>query len=235
MDRVECLTPARLLYDAAVTRREWLVRAAGLAAGAGLAPRRASARQAGEWTSLFDGVSLGGWEQTSFGGEGPVRVTDGIIVLGFGDTLTGITWTRDVPRMNFEIALEAARLDGHDFFCGLTFPVAGSYCSFIVGGWGGTTVGLSNLDGMDASGNETTREMRFEDGRWYGLRVAVRPHDIRAWIDDEEVVNVRTAGREIDIRPEVEPSIPLGIASYQTRAGLRAIRMRRLGGGEGRV
>jgi hypothetical protein len=222
------------LYDAAVTRREWLVYAAGLAAGAGAAPWRVHARQAGEWTSLFDGESLGGWEQTSFGGEGPVRVRDGIIVLGFGDTLTGITWTRDVPRMDFEIALEAARLDGHDFFCGLTFPVADSYCSLIVGGWGGTTVGLSSLDGMDASGNETTREMRFEDGRWYGVRVAVRPHDIRAWIDDDEVVNVKTAGREIDIRPEVEPSIPLGIASYQTRAGLRAIRMRTMAGGEGR-
>lgn len=215
-----------------MNRREWLRHAAALA-GSLAAGIRTRARQDERWTPLFDGVSLDGWEQTSFGGEGPVRVRDGMIVLGFGDSLTGITWTRDVPRMNFEIALEAVRLSGNDFFCGLTFPVADSYCSFIVGGWGGTTVGLSSLDGMDASENETTREIRFEDGRWYGIRVAVRPHDIRAWLDDEEVVNVATAGRQIDIRPEVEPSIPLGIASFRTRAGLRNIRMRRIAGVEG--
>lgn len=213
-----------------MTRREWLRRAAAVAGGLAVGvPFRA--RQDAAWTPLFDGVSLEGWEQTSFGGEGPVRVRDGMIVLEFGDPLTGITWTREVPRMNFEIALDAARLSGSDFFCGLTFPVAESYCSFIVGGWGGTTVGLSNLDGMDASENETSREMRFEEGRWYGIRVAVRAHDIRAWIDDEEVVNVATAGRRIGIRPEVEPSIPLGIASYRTRAGLRNIRMRRIAAG----
>ncbi|HEX7085893.1 MAG TPA: DUF1080 domain-containing protein [Vicinamibacterales bacterium] len=215
-----------------MNRREWLRHAAALA-GSLAAGIRTHARQDAAWTPLFDGVSLDGWEQTSFGGEGPVTVRDGMIVLGFGDSLTGITWTRDVPRMNFEIALEAVRLSGNDFFCGLTFPVADSYCSFIVGGWGGTTVGLSSLDGMDASENETTREIRFEDGRWYGIRVAVRPHDIRAWLDEEEVVNVATAGRRIDIRPEVEPSIPLGIASYRTRAGLRSIRMRTIAGVEG--
>ncbi len=215
-----------------MNRREWLRHAAALA-GSFAAGIRTRARQDAAWTLLFDGVSLDGWEQTSFGGEGPVHVRDGMIVLGFGDSLTGITWTRDVPRTNFEIALEAVRLSGNDFFCGLTFPVADSYCSFIVGGWGGTTVGLSSLDGMDASENETTREIRFEDDRWYGVRVAVRPHDIRAWLDDEEVVNVATAGRQIDIRPEVEPSIPLGIASFRTRAGVRNIRMRTIAGVEG--
>ena len=184
------------------------------------------ARQPGEWTSLFDGKTLGGWGQTSFGGEGPVRVEDGTIVLGMGDPLTGITWTRDVPLIGYAIELEAARLSGNDFFCGLTFPVADSHCSLIVGGWGGTTVGLSSLDGMDASENETNREMRFDDGRWYRVRVEVSRTHIRAWLDDEPVAAVATAGRKIDIRPEVDPSRPLGIAAFRTRAGLRGIRMR---------
>lgn len=180
------------------------------------------------WTSLFDGTSLGQWEQTSFGGEGPVRVRDGMIVLEQGDPLTGITWTGALPPASFELSLDASRLAGNDFFCGLTFPVGQSHCSLILGGWGGTTVGLSNLDGRDASENETTREMRFEDKRWYRVRVAVTATHIRAWLDDQPIVEVAITGRRIGIRPEVDASRPLGIASYRTRAGVRAIRVRKL-------
>lgn len=180
------------------------------------------------WTSLFDGTSLGQWEQTSFGGEGPVRVRDGMIVLEQGDPLTGVTWTGAPPPVSFELSLEASRLAGNDFFCGLTFPVGQSHCSLILGGWGGTTVGLSNLDGRDASENETTREMRFEDRRWYRVRVAVSDTHIRAWLDDDSIVEVARAGRRIGIRPEVEPSLPMGIAAFRTRAGIRAIQIRSL-------
>ena len=120
------------------------------------------------------------------------------------------------------------RLAGNDFFCGLTFPVGQSHCSLILGGWGGTTVGLSNLDGRDASENETTREMRFEDKRWYRVRVAVSVTHIRAWLDNESIVEVARAGRRIGIRPEVEPSLPMGIAGFRTGAGIRAIQIRAL-------
>ena len=211
---------------APTSRRRWLLEAGAGLAGAVLAPRRAAA-QAG-WTPLLDGSTLGGWEQTSFGGEGPVSVIDGAIVLGMGDPLTGITWTGPPLPPWFELALEATRLAGSDFFCGLTFPVGQSHCSLILGGWGGTTVGLTSLDGRDASENETTREMRFDDKRWYGVRVAVTATHIRAWLDDQPIVEVATAGRRIGIRPEVEPSRPLGVAAYRTRAGVRAIRVRKL-------
>jgi hypothetical protein len=206
-----------------MTRREWLRLA--IVTGA-LAPR--SGRAQAEWTPLFDGRSLGQWEQTSFGGEGPVSVHEGAITLGMGDPLTGVTWTGAPLPAAYEIALEAARLAGSDFFCGLTFPVRLSHCSLILGGWGGTTVGLSSLDGLDASENETTREMRFEDRRWYRVRVAVTATHIKAWLDDEAIVDVATAGRRIGIRPEVEPSRPLGVACFRTRAGLRGIRFRAL-------
>jgi hypothetical protein len=204
-----------------MTRRELLARAAGAA----LAPL-AVRLEAAEWVSLFDGESLGRWEQTSFGGEGPVRVRDGAIVLEMGDPLTGVTWTGAALPAEYELALEASRLAGSDFFCGLTFPVGTSYCSLILGGWGGGTVGLSSLDGRDASENETTREMRFDDRHWYGVRLQVTATHIRAWLDDEPLVDVATAGRRIGIRPEVDPSRPLGIASFRTRAAIRAIRLR---------
>jgi Domain of Unknown Function (DUF1080) len=180
------------------------------------------------WESLFDGVSLGSWEETPFGGEGLVRVRDGQIVLEFGEPLTGITWRGAHPRLSYELKLEAKRLAGSDFFCGLTFPVGDDSCSLILGGWGGSVVGLSNLDGLDASDNETTTSLRFEERRWYRVRLRVLPSRITAWLDDEQIVDVDTTGRRIGIRPEVELSRPLGIAAYRTRAALRGIAVRPL-------
>jgi hypothetical protein len=230
-ERVQ-MTPVSRPGWRAFSRRGCLqVIAATVLAGVpgGRVPARAGQQgDATEWRVLFNGRELGQWEQTSFGGEGPVRIRDGAVILGFGDPLTGITWTGDYPTIGYEVALEAARLSGNDFFCGLTFPVATSFCSLIVGGWGGTTVGLSTLDGMDASANETTREMRLADEHWYRVRLRVEAARIRAWLDDEPVVDVDTTGKRIGIRPEVDPSRPLGIASYRTRAGLREIQVRRL-------
>ena len=77
-------------------------------------------------------------------------------MLDFGSSMTGVTYQgKDLPRTDYEIRLEAQRIDGTDFFCGLTFPVHDAHLSLIVGGWGGSLVGLSSLDGKDASRNET--------------------------------------------------------------------------------
>ena len=139
-----------------------------------------------------------------------------------------MTWTSDIPRMNYEVELEAMRVDGSDFFCGLTFPVGKDPCSLIVGGWGGSLVGLSSLDGEDASSNETTKFMNFENGRWYKIRLVVKPNNIQAWIDDEKLVDAVTTDRKISIRFEVELSVPFGIATYSTTGALRNIRVREL-------
>ena len=111
---------------------------------------------------------------------------------------------------------------------GLTFPVGKESCSLILGGWGGTTVGLSNIDEQDASGNETTQYIRFEDRRWYAVRVRVTESRITAWLDDRQIIDVATAGKSIGIRPEVDLSRPLGIAAYRTRAAIRGIEIRTL-------
>src|SRR4030095_13557208 len=104
---------------------------------------------------LFDGKTLTGWALTDFAGHGTVGVEARKLALG-SVIMTGVNWTSDIPRMNYEISLEAMRVDGSDFFCGLTFPVGEDPCSLIVGGWGGGVVGLSSLDGEDAANNETT-------------------------------------------------------------------------------
>jgi hypothetical protein len=182
----------------------------------------------GEEISLFDGKTLGQWKITDFGGQGDVSVKDGAMYLGMGNYMTGVTWSGPVVRMNYEISLEAMRVEGNDFFCGLTFPVAGSPCTLILGGWGGNVCGLSSLDHLDASENETTRMISFEKGRWYKVRLRVVPNRIQAWLDDESLVDVDVTGRKIDIRIEVDLSQPLGIATYATTGAIRNIRLKRL-------
>jgi len=52
-----------------------------------------------------------------------------------------------------------------------------------------------SLDGQDAANNETAQYLNFEKGKWYKVRLRVIPDKIQAWIDDDQVVNVETAGR----------------------------------------
>src|SRR5690242_9385857 len=117
------------------------------------------------WISLFNGTSLDGWKQVEFTGRGDVQVQNGEIRLGKG-RMTGIALAGDFPRSGYELRFEAARLEGNDFFAGVVFPVGSSFCSWINGGWDGTVVGLSNLDGNDASENDTSTVRDFVKGRW---------------------------------------------------------------------
>jgi len=182
----------------------------------------------GQEISLFDGKTLGQWKVTDFGGQGDVYVKDGAIYLEMGSYTTGITWAGPVVRMNYEIALEATRVEGNDFFCALTFPVEKNPCTLVLGGWGGSVCGLSNIDYYDAAENETTRILGFENGQWYRVRLRVVPNRIQAWVDGEELVNIDTTGRNIDIRPEVDLSQPLGVATWVTTGAVRNIRLKKL-------
>lgn len=177
---------------------------------------------------LFDGKTLSNWKITDFGPQGEVYVSEGEIILGMGDGLTGITWNDSLPKVNYEISLQAKRIMGIDFFCGLTFPVGDDFCSFIIGGWAGSVVGLSNIDGLDASENETTTHMRFNKNEWYDIKVKVTSERIETWINEEKIVNIEYGGRRIGIRPEIELSCPLGIATWKTTGAVRNIYLRKL-------
>jgi hypothetical protein len=187
------------------------------------------------WEPMFDGHSLAGWRETAFAGRGDVHCQDGVIVLGMGNPFTGVNWTNDFPKMNYEVAFDAMRLMGSDFFCGLTIPVGDSFCSLIVGGWGGSLVGISSLDGMDASENETTKFVSFETGRWYRIRMRVTEKKLQAWIDKEKLVDVDTTEKKIALRPgDIEMSKPFGMAAWQTSSAFREIKFRRVSGPAGK-
>ncbi len=194
-----------------------------------LAELQAAKEYSGQkWKSLFDGKELGKWQSSAFGTDGPLEVLDGEISIGMGDPLSGITWQGSFPRDNYEISLEAKRVEGFDFFCGLTFPVGEDTCSFILGGWGGGLVGLSSIDGLDASENDTNAYMELEDKRWYEVIVRVNPKAITVVLDGEELIEQERAGREISIRPEMFMCEPLGIATYATASRLRNLQYRLL-------
>ena len=181
------------------------------------------------WQPLFDAKTLTGWRATDFAGHGESHVESGLLLLESGDPLTGVNWTNDCPKANYELALEAMKLDGSDFFCGLTFPVGNSWCSLILGGWGGGIAGLSSIDGQDASENETSRYVKYDKDHWYRIRDRVTAEKIEAWLDGEQIVNLATKDRRISLRfGEIELSKPLGIAAYETRSALRGLKLRKL-------
>jgi hypothetical protein len=155
------------------------------------------------------------------------------MVLHTGNDLTGVNYTGEVPKMNYEVELEAMKLLGDDFFCGLTFPVADACCTLIVGGWGGGVVGISSLDGNDASENETTRIVNFEQGKWYRIRFRITTSKLQAWIDQERVADVDITDRRISVRPgDIEMSKPFGLANWQCMAAYRNIKLRLVAGPE---
>ncbi len=186
--------------------------------------------------SLFNGHTLDGWrviEKYDFDRHGEVTVRDGAVILDPGYPATGITLSGAPPRMNYELKWEAKRMEGSDFFCGLTFPVNDDYLSLVVGGWGGGVTGISNLDGMSAVENETTDYRTFEQNRWYRLRLRVTPTNVSAWLDDDQVVDVAIQDHKLSIWWEQEPVRPLGFAAWYTKAALRNLTLKRLATADG--
>jgi hypothetical protein len=171
------------------------------------------------------------WNEIQFGGEGSAQWTDGVLHLEGGVEMTGTQFSGELPRMPYELELDARKVAGSDFFCGLTFPVSSKdeCLTFVIGGWGGGTVGISSIDGMDASENETTTYGNFEEGRWYGIRVVVEEEKLSAFIDGKQVVDVATKGRKLGLRPGViEDCAPMGIAAWQTESEVKNFRWRSL-------
>ena len=202
----------------------------GMSLGCATAPD-ITALAVGQEAELFNGRDLTGWNVLTkdyFDMPGKVSVKDGAMILGSGSDMTGVQWGGEMLRTDFTVSLEARRVDGSDFFCGLTFPVGKSYVSLIMGGWGGSAVGLSNVDDMSAIENATTQAIEFVQKKWYSIEVTVADGYVRVWLDDKKIIEQVIAGKRFTIWPQQEPVRPLGVATSATTGAIRRFTVKRL-------
>jgi hypothetical protein len=180
---------------------------------------------------LFNGSNLNDWERTDFAGKGEVMIDEnGSLVLEMGAELSGVHWKGEpLPVVNYEIHFKAKRTMGSDFFCGLTFPFKQSHATLVLGGWGGSLIGISSIDDFDASENETGDAYIFEDNQWYDIRLRVTDSEISVWINEEQVIDCEVEGRKVAMRfGEIEMSVPLGICTYATTGVIREVLLKRI-------
>lgn len=187
------------------------------------------AAESSDWQSLFDGKSLKGWTVTDFAGHGETEIVDGTIQVNMGIALSGIIYTNKTPKVDYEVTLQARKIAGTDFFCGLTLPVGDSHCTLIVGGWGGSIMGISSIDGLDASENESMKSLYFETGKWFDIRFRIAEDRLQVWIDKEKLIDLDVKDRKIEMRAgEIEIAKPFSLSTYSTTAQFKNIRLRKL-------
>ncbi len=140
------------------------------------------------WIELFNGKDLTGWKEADYAGRGNIKIKNGEIHIENGLVITGVTFTNKVilPKTNYEIEYEAKKINGTDFFGLLTFPVGDSHASLVTGGWGGAVTGISSINSMDASENDTTVYLKFSKDQWYKFRLRVTPENISVWMTPKE-------------------------------------------------
>lgn len=200
-----------------------------------------------EWKRLFDGKTLDGWDVPVYGGDGEVAVKDKVIVIGAGASMTGIRLKSFEPKTNYELQYEAMRPSFGDFFATVTFPVDDTHCSFVLGGWGGSTIGISSINAMDASENATNDYYSFQDTKWYAIRIRVTDTKIGVWIRGEAVTDskatekdkeqskekqvvdlTRSGDDKLSVRWEMQAYRPLGFCTWSTTGHIRNIEYRLL-------
>lgn len=167
------------------------------------------------------------WRPFQFGGDGAHHSSADELTLEPGSPLTGGTFAVALPNDHYEIAFDARRITGIDFFCGLTFPVARGELTFVLGGWGGAVCGLSSLDGLDAAANATRTLRAFANGKDFDVRIRIEGESVRVWIDGEPFLSADLTGKDVAVRAEVEPCRPFGFCCYLTTARISRLRWRR--------
>ena len=187
--------------------------------------RQIPAQDAGPWKSFFDGKTLDGWRTME--PDCNVYAQDGQLIFEAGGMGTSIAWTRAFPRVDYELSVEARRLEGSGAFCHIAFPVDATHCFLVVGGMG-NIVALDQVDKLDMHGNETTTRVDFEQGRWYTVRLRVTRERVVVWLDDRKVIDLSGAADRLSLPFAWKGLTPFGVGTWQTKAAMRHIKLRRL-------
>ncbi|MCF0234925.1 MAG: DUF1080 domain-containing protein [Thermoguttaceae bacterium] len=191
-----------------------------------------------DWVELFDGERLDYWIDLEDPGAAKIEVKNGAIALGMGAASTSVKFNEEefaaknydwkFPRENYELEFVARRTLGVDFFSAATVPVGENCITFVNGGWGGSVVGLSSIDDMDASENSASTFYAFADKRWYRFRIQATPRVVRVWINGEIEIDAVVGGHKVGTRYEVKRCEPLGFSSWVTSGEIKTIRVRDL-------
>ncbi|MDZ4405742.1 DUF1080 domain-containing protein [Prosthecobacter sp.] len=179
---------------------------------------------------LFNGKSLDDWETVDVGGSGIVEMEGGVMIINQGENVSGAIYKKaaTLPTTNYEITLEAKRLQGVDFFVGLTFPVGDvKHCATLIcGGWGGSVTGISSIDGFDASDNNTSSYQRYKDDEWYAIKLRVTPDNLSAWLGEKQIIDEDIKDKKISVRPgPMESYLPLSLTTFNTTSAIRNIKL----------
>ena len=179
---------------------------------------------------LLEPPWAGRWEPAGIPEQGKIALAEGELSLEAGGPMTGARFAAwgelELGDRPYTISYAARRLEGEDFFGTVTFPVPGrgASVSFVLGGWGGSVMGISSIDFSDANENSTRGEHRFSSGNWYRVRLTVTPDLIEARLDERLVVSTAIKGRQIGLRPGfIDHCLPFGFASYGTFARIKDV------------
>ncbi len=185
-----------------------------------------------DWTRIpfVESKDNKGWQKSDYGRDGEIEWKNDLLVIHRGKPMTGINWKGEFPKDQFEVRLEARRTEGDDFFVGLTVPVGDGHTSLILGGWSGAISGLSSIDGSDASENSTSFYREFKNGVWYKVRLVVKSDAVQAFVNDEQVIDQPREDHTFTLRLEIDPSLPMGLATYSSTAEIKNFEYRRLDG-----
>ena len=176
------------------------------------------------------------WQTINFGGEGDVYYKDGALDLDYGNPLTGVRYKGDLAKLfgedleNYAITLKAQRVEGVDMFAAITFPVGkAGHVSLVLGGWAGAITGISNLDGLNASENDTTQYHNMPEGQWFMVKVMVTADKIECWLDDKKLVDVKRADHKVyDTHAAVVDTKPFGLFNYGTWGRVKDLKVWKL-------
>jgi hypothetical protein len=165
--------------------------------------------------------------------HGPVTLKDGVLTLGIGQPMTGVVYTgkAELPVKDYVATFDARRIEGDDFFAALTLPVrnAESFVTFVIGGWGGTCVGISCIQFQSADENATTNWIEFDAKKWYNIRMEVRENSLKGFVDMRQIFDVDTTDKKLNLRfGEIEYCKPLGLATYRTHGEIKNLTIKRL-------
>lgn len=191
--------------------------------GCGRKPELSATR----WELFSEGLGTH-WKEAEIAESGGITKHEDGYTLKEGGPITGIVfpqWSAEkLPLNNYRIEYDVMRIHGADFFGTVTFPVhkIDQWVSFVFGGWGGFQVGISSVDGQDASVNTTGSSQPLENGKWYHIRIEVRDDLLEVWMNDRPLVRLVTTGRLLHLRTgDMDKCTPFGFASYGTEAQIK--------------